>query len=122
MGTEEASTYPLNHGEYMTLNCESITKGCLLNTTTSRPNLFLSDIGNICITGSEKTVIFSPCNAPSGRTYPIGASGAIISDMFDGTEYLCCFLAKDKRIVVFDLMNKVVVVSIFTLLLYVLQS
>lgn len=48
---------------------------------------------------------------PSAKTYPIGSSGAIISDKIDDTEYLCCFLAKEKRIVVFDLTSKVIVVS-----------
>lgn len=46
------------------------------------------------------------------KSYPIGASGAIISDHIDGTEYLCCFLARDKRIVVFDLNSKIVVVEL----------
>lgn len=66
--------------------------------------------GSVCICGSEKTVIFSPTCSPSSRTYPIGASGAIISDKFQESEYLCCFIAKEKRVVVFDLVNKFVVV------------
>lgn len=39
---------------------------------------------------------------PPALTYPIGASGAIVSDQLDdeeGSEFLCCFLAKDKRMV-----------------------
>eukprot|EP00554_Chaetoceros_debilis_P010300 CAMPEP_0194106814 /NCGR_PEP_ID=MMETSP0150-20130528/6783_1 /TAXON_ID=122233 /ORGANISM="Chaetoceros debilis, Strain MM31A-1" /LENGTH=2377 /DNA_ID=CAMNT_0038795057 /DNA_START=138 /DNA_END=7274 /DNA_ORIENTATION=- len=68
-----------------------------------------SNACNICICGSEKTVIFSP---DKSRQYPIIASGAIISDSINGTEYLCCFLAKDKRIVVFDLQSKIVVVEL----------
>ena len=77
-----------------------------------------SNIGSICITGSEKTVIFSSGRIPPSKTYPIGASGAIISDSMDGTEYLCCFLAKDKRIVVFDLKSKIIVVSIMLALFH----
>lgn len=49
---------------------------------------------------------------PSAKTYPIGSSGAIISDKIDDTEYLCCFLAKEKRIVVFDLTSKTIVVEL----------
>jgi len=71
-----------------------------------------SNVGNICICGSEKTVIFSPGASSPGKTYPIGASGAIISDQVNDTEYLCCFLATDKRIVVFDLKSKIVVVEL----------
>ena len=51
---------------------------------------------------------------PPGRTYPIGASGAIVSDQMDedGSEFLCCFLAKDKRMVVFELSTRTVVVEL----------
>ena len=80
------------------------------NTTFSGSN-----IGSIAICGSEKTVIFTYDKVPPGKTYPIGASGAIISDRFhmddNESEYLCCFLAKDKRMVVFELYSKTIVVS-----------
>lgn len=78
-----------------------------------------SNIGSIAICGSEKTVIFTYDNVPPGKTYPIGASGAIISDIMDDneSEYLCCFLAKDKRMVVFELYSKIIVVSKSDLLL-----
>jgi hypothetical protein len=58
-------------------------------------------VGAIAICGAEKTVVYSCDQDPPGKTYPIGASGAIISDKMDnqGSEYLCCFLAKDKRMV-----------------------
>ena len=51
---------------------------------------------------------------PPGLTYPIGASGAIVSDQMDedGSEFLCCFLAKDKRMVVFELSTRTVVVEL----------
>lgn len=78
----------------------------------SLKTLSSKSVGNICITGSEKTIIFSPDESIPAKTYPIGASGAIISDIIDGKEYLCCFLAKDKRIVVFDLKSKIVVVEL----------
>jgi hypothetical protein len=68
-------------------------------------------VSSVCVCGSEKTVIFSPMSKSPARTYPIGASGAIISDEFQGSEYLCCFIAKEKRVIVFDLVNKIVVVS-----------
>lgn len=62
----------------------------------------------------KKTVIYTYDQSPPGKTYPIGASGAIISDTMDssGSEYLCCFLAKDKRMVVFELHTKTVVVEL----------
>lgn len=69
-------------------------------------------VSSVCVCGSEKTVIFSPMSTSPARTYPIGASGAIISDEFQGSEYLCCFIAKEKRVIVFDLMNKIVVVEL----------
>jgi hypothetical protein len=68
-------------------------------------------VSSVCVCGSEKTVVYSPMSESPARTYPIGASGAIISDKIQGSEYLCCFTAKEKRVIVFDLMNKVVVVS-----------
>jgi hypothetical protein len=51
---------------------------------------------------------------PPALTYPIGASGAIVSDQTDddGSEFLCCFLAKDKRMVVFELQSRTVVVEL----------
>lgn len=71
-------------------------------------------VGNIAICGAEKTVVYKYDRTPPGKTYPIGASGAIISDEMDneGSEYLCCFLAKDKRMVVFELSTKTVVVEL----------
>ena len=58
-------------------------------------------------------MIFKYDKVPPGKTYPIGASGAIISDVMDDneSEYLCCFLAKNKRMVVFELCSKIIVVS-----------
>lgn len=51
---------------------------------------------------------------PPAKTYPIGASGALLSDIIDETqsEYMCCFLAKEKRMVVFELALKAVVVEL----------
>ena len=86
-------------------------------------------------------MILNHGTTPPGRTYPIGASGkyrffriqgylmymctklfclldiavigAIVSDLIgDNKEYLCCFLAKDKRMVVFELHSKTVVVEL----------
>ena len=68
-------------------------------------------VSSVCVCGSEKTVVYSPMSESPARTYPIGASGAIISDKIQGSEYLCCFTAKEKRVIVFDLTNKIVVVS-----------
>jgi hypothetical protein len=77
------------------------------------------NIGSIAICGAQKTVIFSCGQSPPGKTYPIGASGAIISDLMDigetdssQNEFLCCFLAKDKRMVVFELKSKKIVVEL----------
>jgi hypothetical protein len=71
-------------------------------------------VGSIAICGAEKTVIYYHDKNPSGKTYPIGASGAIVSDVLDSgkCEYLCCFLAKEKRMVVFELASKTVVVEL----------
>jgi len=51
--------------------------------------------------------------SPPGKTYPIGASGAITSEAEDGknSQYLCCFQAKEKKLFVLDLKNKIMVVS-----------
>ena len=63
-------------------------------------------------------MILSHGQEPRGKTYPIGASGAIISDLVefgeeaDKQEFLCCFLAKDRRMVVFELKSKKVVVEL----------
>uniref|UniRef100_A0A7S4S381 Uncharacterized protein n=1 Tax=Ditylum brightwellii TaxID=49249 RepID=A0A7S4S381_9STRA len=74
----------------------------------------LRGVGAIAICGQEKTVLYTHDKTPPGKTLPIGASGAIISDIMDsqGSEYLCCFLAKEKRIVVFELKTKTVVVEL----------
>lgn len=69
-------------------------------------------VGAIAICGAEKTVVYDHDQEPKGKTYPIGASGAIISDEMDNGEYLCCFLAKDKRMVVFELLTRTVVVEL----------
>ena len=75
-------------------------------------------IGSIAICGAQKTVIFHSEQSPRGKTYPIGASGAVISDLMDvddtdhKSEFLCCFLAKDKRMVVFELKSKKIVVEL----------
>ena len=64
-----------------------------------------SGVGSIAICGAEKSVVYDVDGNPPGKTFPIGSSGAIISDILDeaGSEYLCCFLAKEKRMVVFEL-------------------
>jgi len=83
-----------------------------LNEPTS---LRKNGVSSIAICGSEKTVVYTPdTKSPKGKTYPIGASGAIISDVMDsaGSEYLCCFLAKDKRLVVFELLKKNIIVEL----------
>ena len=64
-------------------------------------------------------MILSHGRSPRGKTYPIGASGAIISDLMDigetetdEREFLCNFLAKDKRMIVFELKSKKVIVEL----------
>jgi hypothetical protein len=96
-------------------------------------------VGAISICGSEKTIVWRDDQVPPGLTYPIGvsflvhqlvyffrlsshalslsgakASGAIVSDQMDedGSEFLCCFLAKEKRMVVFELSTRTVVVEL----------
>ena len=71
-------------------------------------------IGPIVICGSEKSIVFFSDRDPPGNTYPIGASGAVLSDVADEnqSEYMCCFLAKEKRMVVFELTRKTVVVEL----------
>eukprot|EP00531_Pseudo-nitzschia_arenysensis_P008969 CAMPEP_0116119166 /NCGR_PEP_ID=MMETSP0329-20121206/2493_1 /TAXON_ID=697910 /ORGANISM="Pseudo-nitzschia arenysensis, Strain B593" /LENGTH=1930 /DNA_ID=CAMNT_0003612843 /DNA_START=102 /DNA_END=5893 /DNA_ORIENTATION=- len=71
-------------------------------------------VGAISICGSEKTIVWRDDQVPPGLTYPIGASGAIVSDQMDenGGEFLCCFMAKDKRMVVFELSTRTIVVEL----------
>ena len=69
---------------------------------------------NITICGTEKTVIFRCDDAPTATTYPVGAAGAILWKNPDenGSEYLACYQAKDKRIIVFDLRSNTVIVCV----------
>ena len=71
-------------------------------------------VGGIAICGSEKTIVWRDNEDPPALTYPIGASGAIVSDQMDdeGSEFLCCFLAKEKRMIVFELQSRTVVVEL----------
>jgi len=71
-------------------------------------------VGPIAICGVDKSVVWFSDRDPPGRTYPIGASGAVISDLMDEdeTEYMCCFLAKEKRMIVFELSRKTVIVEL----------
>lgn len=71
-------------------------------------------VGGVAICGSEKTIVWRDNEDPPALTYPIGASGAIVSDQMDdeGSEFLCCFLARDKRMVVFELQSRTVVVEL----------
>ena len=82
---------------------------CLVNS------YFLSQktVGSIAICGTQKTVIYTYGEHPAGKTHPIGASGAITSDLIgpNRNEYMCCFMAKEKRLLVFELRQKSIVVS-----------
>ena len=71
-------------------------------------------VSPIAICGADKSVVWFSDRDPPGRTYPIGASGAVLSDVMDEqqSEYMCCFLAKEKRMVVFELSRKTVVVEL----------
>jgi len=72
-------------------------------------------VSPIAICGQDKSIVwFSDDREPPGRTYPIGASGAILSDVMDKdqSEYMCCFLAKEKQMVLFELSRKTVVVEL----------
>lgn len=71
-------------------------------------------VGGIAVCGSEKTIVFRDNEDPPALTYPIGASGAVASDQMDddGSEFLCCFLAKEGRMVVFELRSRTVVVEL----------
>ncbi len=94
---------------------------CLITLNTNIFHLYCRiNTGSLSICGAQKTVIFT-CgrSPPQGKTYPIGASGAIVSDLMEfnedaqeNCEFLCCFLAKDKRMVVFELKSKKVVVEL----------
>ena len=46
-------------------------------------------VGAICICESEKTIVWRDDQVPPRLTYPIGASGAIVSDKMDedGSEF-----------------------------------
>ncbi|KAL3780138.1 hypothetical protein ACHAWO_008198 [Cyclotella atomus] len=84
----------------------------------NRGGLLLGDgrqgVGPIAICGSDKSIVFYHDLDPPAKTYPIGASGAVLSDVIDdsGSEYMACFLAKEKRMVVFELALKAVVVEL----------
>jgi len=71
-------------------------------------------VGPIAITGPEKSLVFFSDRDPPGRTYPIGASGAVLSDIMDEnySEYMCCFLAREKRMIIFELTRKTVVIEL----------
>lgn len=71
-------------------------------------------VGGVAICGSEKTIVWRDNEDPPALTYPIGASGAVVSDLMDdeGSEFLCCFLAKERRMVVFELQSRTVVVEL----------
>ena len=71
-------------------------------------------VSPIAISGAEKSVVLYAETEPVGKTYPIGASGAVLSDIMDkdGSEFMSCFLAKEKRMVVFELSKKTVVVEL----------
>jgi len=71
-------------------------------------------VGGIAICGSEKTIVWRDNEDPPALTYPIGASGAVVSDQMDdlGSEFLCCFLAKEKKMIVFELQSRTVVVEL----------
>jgi hypothetical protein len=71
-------------------------------------------VGGIAICGSEKTIVWRDNEDPPALTYPIGASGAVVSDQMDdiGSEFLCCFLARERRMIVFELQSKTVVVEL----------
>ena len=71
-------------------------------------------VSPIAICGADKSVVWFSDRDPPGCTFPIGASGAVLSDIMDEdqSEYICCFLAKEKRMVVFELSRKTVVVEL----------
>ena len=71
-------------------------------------------VSPIAICGADKSVVWFSDRDPPGNTYPVGASGAVLSDVMDAdqSEYMCCFLAKEKRMVVFELSRKSVLVEL----------
>jgi len=71
-------------------------------------------VSPVAICGADKSVVWFTDRDPPGRTFPIGASGAVLSDVMDEnqSEYMSCFLAKEKRMVVFELIRKTVVVEL----------
>ena len=71
-------------------------------------------VSPIAISGPDKSLVFFSDRDPPGRTYPIGASGAVLSDIMDEkySEYMCCFLAREKRMIIFELTRKTVVVEL----------
>ncbi|KAL7430349.1 hypothetical protein ACHAXH_002811 [Discostella pseudostelligera] len=71
-------------------------------------------VSPIAICGADKSVVWFSDRDPPGKTFPVGASGAVLSDVMDEdqSEYMCCFLAKEKRMVVFELSRKTVLVEL----------
>ena len=71
-------------------------------------------VSPVAICGADKSVVWFTDRDPPGWTLPIGASGAVLSDVMDEnqSQYMSCFLAKEKRIVVFELTQKTVVVEL----------
>lgn len=71
-------------------------------------------VGGIAICGPERTVVWRDNEDPPALTYPVGASGALVSDTMndEGSEFLCCFIAKEKRIILYELNTRSVVVEL----------
>lgn len=85
-----------------------------LDTVHTNFGLKPDGVSPIAISGPDKSLVFFSDRDPPGRTYPIGASGAVLSDIMDEnySEYMCCFLAREKRMIIFELTRKTVVVEL----------
>lgn len=71
-------------------------------------------VGGVAIAGPERTVVWRDDPEPVVNSYPIGASGAIVSDILagEGSEFVCLFHAKERSIVVYKLATEEVVVEL----------
>jgi len=87
------------------------TTTCMLGGVNTTSVKSANRVGSIAICGAKKTVMYSVDRG--GTNYPFGASGAIICDSIDDSDsqYLCCFLAKEKKLVVLELSGKTMVVE-----------
>ena len=71
-------------------------------------------VGGVAIAGPDRTVVWRDDPEPVVNSHPLGASGAIVSDIVpqEGSDFVCLFHAKERNIVVYKVTSQVVVVEL----------